>query len=208
MAKEYATTELRNFCKSVTRAAAVLRRGGVIVFPTETVYGIGVLASSGAGVRKLRKLKQRPDSKPFQFLVPDIEAAEDLGAEFSNRAEFLTRAFWPGPLTLVVPCSTGTGESEDGTIGVRVPDAPFILEVCCQLGGAIMSSSANPAGAPAPNNAEAADVFGNAVDLLVDGGSVYGVASTVVKCSDDKRYEILRSGGISDIAIENVFFKE
>lgn len=207
MAKEYIALP-GNLRGAVIRAAAVLRRGGVVVFPTETVYGIGVLAADAVAVRLLRELKQRPAPKPFQYLVPDIEAAADLGARFSPRAERLANAFWPGALTLVVPCAEGSGgtAAEDGTIGVRVPDFPFVLALCRELEGAIMSSSANPAGAAAPKDAAAADAFGDAVDLLVDGGVVDGIPSTVVKCPCDGKYEILRSGGVPDAAIENCFF--
>lgn len=176
------------------RAAEVFRDGGVVIFPTETVYGIGALAADARAVARLRELKGRTDAKPFQILVADMNMAKAMGAVFSSRAMRLARSFWPGPLTLVVP----DGTSSKDTLGVRVPDSEFVYALCRELGGAIVSSSANPAGAPPPVDAASADVFGDAVDLLVDGGpAVDGVPSTVVRCLDGD-YEILRSGGVGD----------
>ncbi|MDR1745633.1 MAG: threonylcarbamoyl-AMP synthase [Planctomycetota bacterium] len=192
MAKErIAIADDRN--SAVSRAAAVLLDSGIVVFPTETVYGIGVLATDAKALARLRDVKQRPAPEPFQFLVADLDAAKGLGAVFSSRAARLARTFWPGPLTLVVPDGTNSG----GTLGVRVPDSPFALALCRRVGGALISSSANPAGAPPPRDADAADVFGDAVDLLIDGGPAEGVASTVVKCVGDE-FEILRSGGVGN----------
>lgn len=181
---------------AVTAAAAVMNDGGVVVFPTETVYGIGVASGNAAALERLRELKGRSAAKPFQFLAADMEMARAMGAVFSNRAAKLARNYWPGPLTLVVPDGTG-----GATLGVRVPDSPFIHALCRELGRPVISSSANPAGAPAPADADAADVFGNGADLLIDGGPVAeGVPSTVVRCGTD-RFEILRSGGVDGDAI-------
>jgi len=176
------------------RAAEVFRAGGVVIFPTETVYGIGALATDARAVERLRDLKGRTAAKPFQFLVADMDMARRMGAVFSSQAARLARSFWPGPLTLVVP----DGTASEGTLGVRVPDSEFVHALCRELGGAIVSSSANPGGEPPPIDSAAADVFGDAVDLLVDGGkAVDGVPSTVVRCLEGN-FEILRSGGLSD----------
>lgn len=178
---------------AVREAADALRLGGVIVFPTETVYGIGVISGDAGALARLRALKERDAAKPFQFLAADLSMAKRMGAVFATKPEKLARNYWPGPLTLVVPDGTG-----DGTLGIRVPDSPFVLALCRELGRPIVSSSANPAGAPPPTTADAADVFGDAVDLLIDGGSAAdGVPSTVVLCRADA-FEILRRGGIDD----------
>ncbi len=183
---------------AVAPAAEALRAGGVLVFPTETVYGVGVAAGSAKALEKLRRVKQRPDGKPFQLLVADAAMAKAAGAVFSPRAERLARRFWPGPLTLVLPAAGG------GTLGVRVPDAPFVLAVCRRLGGGIVSSSANVAGAAPPADAAAADCFGDGADLLIDAGAVAaGVPSTVVRCEGD-RCDILREGGIARKDIDAV----
>ncbi len=185
---------------AVLAAAETLQAGGVIVFPTETVYGVGVAAGDARALDRLRQLKQREASKPFQFLVADLAMAEALGAVFSPRAQNLAAAYWPGPLTLVVPDGSG-----DGFLGIRIPDAPFVPALCRRLGKAVISSSANPAGAPPPLDASAADAFGGEVDLLLDGGGIRGgVPSTVVKCLHDG-FVILRHGGISPEAIASAW---
>lgn len=186
--------------EAVAKAAGVFRAGGVVVFPTETVYGIGVASGDAAALAKLRRLKQRDAEKPFQLLTADIDAAKKNGAVFSSRCLRLARRFWPGPLTIVVPDTSGTG-----TLGIRIPDSCFVLALCRELEIPIISSSANSAGRMPPLDAAAADTFGDDVDLLVDGGAVTGgTPSTVVRCLGDK-YEILRPGGIGAEAIASAW---
>lgn len=192
---------LDNWNSAVAPAVDALRRGGVLVFPTETVYGIGVAADQGGALEKMRRLKVRPEEKPFQLLAADMGMAKRIGAVFSGRAELLAETFWPGALTVVVPDGRG---SQGSTLGIRVPASGLILAVCRELGEPIVSSSANPAGAPPPANAAAADCFGDEVDLLIDAGDVAGVPSTVVRCVGDG-CEILREGGISADAIGAVW---
>lgn len=186
--------------EAVSEAAAAMERGGVVIFPTETVYGIGVLSGDAAALARLRALKGRAADKPFQLLTSGVDMARNLGAVFSTRAANLARNYWPGPLTLVVPDGTGG----DGTLGVRVPDSPFALALIERLGRPIVSSSANPAGMTPPVDADAADVFSGGEDgvaLLVDGGPVVGgMPSTVVRCGTDE-YEILREGGVDIEAV-------
>ncbi len=183
---------------AVAPAAEVLRAGGVLVFPTETVYGVGVAAGNADALESLRRLKKRPDGKPFQLLVADIAMAKSLGAVFSPRAERLARAFWPGPLTLVLPAAAGE------TLGIRVPDAPLVLAICRRLGGAIVASSANAAGDAPPADAAAADCFGDEADLLIDAGAIAeGVPSTVARCGGDG-CAVLREGGIAREALDAV----
>ena len=176
---------------AIELAAKVFLAGGVVVFPTETVYGIGALAGNADAMAKLRRLKGREDGKPFQYLIPDLECAAALGARLSPAAERLAAAYWPGALTVVVD-----NRLDGGTIGLRMPDSDFIRRVAKRAGGAIVASSANPPGAPAPTEAGSADAFGDAVDLLVDGGPCgVGVASSVVRISGED-VEVLRAGAI------------
>lgn len=186
--------------KAVSEAAAAMERGGVVIFPTETVYGIGVVSGDAAALARLRLLKGRAADKPFQLLTSGVGMARKMGAVFSSRAAKLARNYWPGPLTLVVPDGTGG----DGTLGIRVPDSPFALALIERLGRPIVSSSANPAGMPPPLDADAADVFSygeDGVALLIDGGPVVGgTPSTVVRCGVDA-YEILREGGVDGEAV-------
>ena len=188
--------------QAAEEAAEVLKAGGVIVFPTETVYGVGVAAGNADALHKLRALKNRQAGKPFQFLAADMAMAERLGAFFTPKAKKLARNYWPGPLTLVV--ADGTGDA-DATLGIRIPDSPFVLALCRELDGAVISSSANPAGAPPPLDAEVADVFGDAIDLLIDGGPIPGGApSTVVDCRSDD-YLILREGSVDAEAVKSAW---
>jgi L-threonylcarbamoyladenylate synthase len=184
--------------EAVAAAAGEMERGGVVIFPTETVYGIGVVAGDAAAVARLRMLKGRAADQPFQFLTTGIDMARRMGAVFSARAARLARNYWPGPLTLVVPDGGGS------TLGIRVPDSPFALALIERLGRAIVASSANPAGMPPPVDADAADGFSGGRDevaLLVDGGAATGgTPSTVVRCIGDE-YEILRDGGVNREAI-------
>ncbi|MCC8109832.1 MAG: threonylcarbamoyl-AMP synthase [Planctomycetes bacterium] len=191
---------LKNHDHSVAAAATVFTDGGIVVIPTETVYGIGVVSGNTDALARFRQVKDRPGDKPFQFLVADMEMARRFGAVFSTHSGRLATHFWPGPMTLVLPDGT-----RNGTLGVRVPDSPFALQVLRELGRPIISSSANRSGQPAPLTADDADVFGDDVDLLVDGGPVSGgVPSTVVLCGSDD-YEILRPGGVPEDAIENAW---
>lgn len=189
--------------EAVNAAVASLRESGVIVFPTETVYGIGVTAGDPIAYAKLRCLKQRPDGKPFQYLCADVQMAEGLGAVFSEQCLRLAENFWPGPLTMVVPDGT-----EEGSLGIRIPDSSFMLALCRKLEKPIIASSANVSGKRVPQDAATADTFGNAVCLLVDGGATTeGVPSTVVRCLDNQ-CEILRAGGIKSEAIKAVWSGE
>lgn len=188
---------------AVSALADTLLRGGVAIFPTETVYGIGVAAGQPDALERLRRLKGRAVSQPFQCLIGDVADALRLGAVFSPGAERLARRYWPGPLTLVLPVG-GNGE----TLGLRVPDSPAILAVIRRLGTGIVTSSANPAGRPPPGDAEAADVFPEGVDILIDGGvSPVGTASSVVRCGGEG-YEILREGAIGAEAIAITWERE
>ncbi|MDR1521023.1 MAG: L-threonylcarbamoyladenylate synthase [Planctomycetota bacterium] len=173
-------------------AVETLAGGGVAIFPTDTVYGVGALSGRADAIGKLRRLKGREgaDAKPFQFLAADLAMARELGALPCLGAEKLARRFWPGPLTLVVPGADGSG------IGIRVPNSPFVLTLCRRLGKALVSSSANPAGQPAPSDADAADAFGDQADLLLDGGRIAGgLPSTVASCLEGE-LRILRGGGV------------
>ncbi|MDR3078386.1 MAG: threonylcarbamoyl-AMP synthase [Planctomycetota bacterium] len=178
---------------ALAAAAGILAGGGVAIFPTETVYGVGAAAGCPEALARLRRLKGREDGKPFQFLAADLEMARALGVRVTPEAERLARRFWPGPLTLVMPSEKG-GEG----VGIRIPDAPFVLALCRRLGRALVASSANPAGAPPPTDAQAAEVFGEAVDILVDGGRTDGAPSTVASCLDGE-LRILRPGALDPL---------
>lgn len=183
-----------------SRATALeaLRRGELILFPTETVYGIGGDAAHPAAVERLAAAKGRPYGKPFQWLVADTAAARRGSTGWDDRAERLARAFWPGPLTLVVPAG-------NETLGWRVPRQAWLLDLLHELGHAIVASSANPSNTPPPKTcAEAVRLLGASAALAVDGGTVpKGEASTVAELTP-RGLHILRAGAIPEAALREV----
>lgn len=177
---------------ALAAAAAALAAGELAVFPTETVYGIAAVAGHAGALARLRRSKGRDGDKPFQLLVADSAMGVALGGVFSPGARRLAEAVWPGPLTLVVPAI-----GPDATLGLRVPGNAFARDLIRRLGRALVTSSANRHGEPAPVDAEAADVFGGEVAVVVDGGPVgNGLASTVVAAREDGGYAILREGAL------------
>jgi L-threonylcarbamoyladenylate synthase len=152
---------------------ATLKAGGVAIFPTETVYGIGASAFSIHGIRRIYKLKGRRWNKPLALLVTSLEAAAPLVEEIPREAHQLAKAFWPGPMTLVLRASPlgrlVTGGLE--TIGVRVPDHPVALGLLRALGVPMATTSVNRSGEdPATSGTVAAKLFGSKVEWMVDGG--------------------------------------
>ena len=176
-------------------AAACLKSGGVIVAPTETVYGLMTLWGNPVGRDRLFVLKNRPREKHLQMLARDVPTAVRCGVEPSPALARLASRFWPGPLTLV--CGAG-GEA---TIGLRIPDHAFIQALLALLDEPLAATSANLSGEPAARDAESA-VAGlcGEPDLLVDGGRVAGAGSTVASIATP-HLEVLRPGPISREAL-------
>ena len=188
----------------ISEAAAVLRRGGVIAYPTETFYGLGALASDGAAVARLVRAKGRPDGKPLPLLGADLAQLEAV-AEFSPLARRLAAAFWPGPLTLVLPARPGlhpaiTGGS--GTVGVRVTSGVVASALAVAAGGALVSTSANPSGQPPPTTATGLDGALRArLDLVLDGGATPGGRPSTVVAIEEGRLTLLRPGAVAVEAV-------
>lgn len=175
----------------VADAARVIKAGGLVAFPTETVYGIGVSAHVPGALDKLFALKGRDPSKPVALLLSRFDEAERFVPGVPALARRLAAAYCPGPITLVLPGRDGS------TVGLRVPDHPIALALVRACGGALYATSANVSGhRPARSAAEVAAAFPEGLDLVLDGGAAQiGEPSTVVKVTDD-RYEILRVGAI------------
>lgn len=176
----------------IQQVVAVLRAGGVIAAPTETVYGLMTLWSNAAGRERLYALKQRDERKPFQMLAADLPMAQAAGVLPDPRLERLVAQFCPGPLTLVCRAADG------GTIGLRMPQHSFCLRLLRVLGEPLAATSANRSGAPAAVSAAAAVAeLDGQPDLLIDGGTIAdGAASTVVSLVDAE-LQILRAGPVS-----------
>lgn len=190
----------------IDRALSVLRAGGLVAIPTETVYGLAADASNADAVRRVFAVKGRPADHP---LIVHVGAAAQLGdwaASIPPAAAVLADACWPGPLTLLVPRALTVLDLITGgrpTVGVRVPAHPLTLELLARFGGGLAAPSANRFGRVSPTTADhvRADL-GDAVDFVLDGGACpVGVESTIVDCTVDPP-QVLRPGGISPEEIE------
>ena len=192
----------------ISAAVDILRRGGLVAFPTETVYGLGADAANPEAVERIFVAKGRPRSHPVIVHLAEPAAAKEWAAEVPDSAAALADAFWPGPLTLVLPRSDLVPDAVTGgldTVGLRVPAQPLALELLAAFGGGVAAPSANRFGRVSPTRADhvRADL-GTAVDLILDGGPCpVGVESTIVDCSaDDVR--VLRPGGVPVELLEAV----
>ena len=191
------------------RAALILRQGGLVAFPTETVYGLGADATSATAVTGIYAAKDRPRFNPLISHLESREAAEAQG-RFDDAARALAEAFWPGPLTLVVPAGPGCticdlARAGLDTVGLRVPAHPLAQDLLGRVGRPVAAPSANRSGRVSPTTAEhvLADLDGR-IDAVVEGGVAdVGVESTIVACLDGSP-RLLRPGGVPRAAIEAV----
>jgi len=192
----------------VASAVEVLRRGGLVALPTETVYGLAANAEDELAVRRIFAAKGRPQSHPLIVHVADAAAASGFAAELSGDAARLARELWPGPLTMVVrrgPRALDVVTGGQDTVALRVPAHPLALEVLRSFGGGLAAPSANRFGRTSPTTAQhVRDDLGGAVDLVLDGGPCsVGVESTIVDLSAGAP-AILRPGGLPREEIERV----
>jgi len=198
---------------AIAEAARILGAGGLVAFPTETVYGLGADATNAAAVARIYAAKGRPSFNPLIAHVNDAAAARAL-ARFDAAAETLANAFWPGPLTLVVPKSAACPVAELATAGldtvaVRVPAHPVARALIAALGRPVVAPSANRSGHVSPTTAEhvLADLAGR-IDLVLDGGPArVGVESTILLCLDGA-VTLLRPGGLAREAIERAIGRQ
>lgn len=182
-------------------SADVLRGGGLVVFPTDTVYGLGADPANPRAVQRIYAVKRRPDAKAIIWLLATLRDAR-AWCVVDVRAEVLADRFWPGGLTLVLP-RLNPARGELSTLGVRVPAHPAALAIISAFGAAVATTSANRSGEPSPKSAdEASTQLGSDVDLMVDAGLSGGVESTVVDLSVDPPVQ-LRAGAVPGAAIED-----
>lgn len=191
----------------IDKALEVLSAGGLVAFPTETVYGLGADATQDMAVARIYEAKGRPQFNPLIAHVLNVDAALEL-AEFPSDAMKLATRFWPGPLTLVLPrrdpCPVSMLASAGlASLALRVPAHPMALDLLRGFGKPIVAPSANPSGRISPTTAEHVRAgLGRKVDLILDGGpSAVGLESTIVSFLDE-RPRLLRSGGLSREALE------
>ncbi len=197
---------------AIGEAVRCLAAGGLVAFPTETVYGLGADATDGQAVARLYAAKGRPCFNPLIAHVPDLAAARML-ASFATDAMRLAEAFWPGPLTLVLPKTPDCPVAELATAGldtiaVRVPAHVFARKLLSAFGKPVVAPSANRSGHVSPTLAAhvVSDLNGR-IDLIIDGGPTpVGVESTIVACCGVP--VLLRPGGLSRLAIEDVIGRQ
>ncbi|HMP55731.1 MAG TPA: L-threonylcarbamoyladenylate synthase, partial [Novosphingobium sp.] len=195
---------------ALARAAEVLRAGGLVAVPTETVYGLAARADRADAGARIYRAKGRPDFNPLIVHVPDLAAAERL-ARFDERARALAAAFWPGPLTLVLPLREGAALAPAVTAGLdtvalRCPAHPAMRAVLDATGLPLAAPSANRSGAVSPTRAaHVAASLGERVDLILDGGACEaGLESTIVALRADGTWQVLRPGPLPESRISAI----
>jgi L-threonylcarbamoyladenylate synthase len=185
----------------IKEAAQIIKRGGLVAFPTETVYGLGANALDEQAAAKIYLAKGRPQDNPLIVHIHSVTQLDGIVKEIPSKARNLMDKFWPGPLTIIfnkkdiVPPGTTGGLD---TVGVRMPDNPIALALIREAGLPIAAPSANISGRPSPTNArDVYDDLSGKVDMILDGGAcTLGVESTVVDVSEDVPL-VLRPGGLT-----------
>ncbi len=192
----------------IKKAVTLLKQGGLVAFPTETVYGLGADAKNPDALRKIFHAKQRPMDHPLIVHIGDISQLSLWARDIPDSALQLAKAFWPGPLTLILKKSPSVSDLVTGqqdTIGLRIPNHPVALLLLKEFGSGIAAPSANRFGRISPTTAAAVrEELGDTVDCILEGGQcAVGVESTIVDLSGEQ-VTILRPGMINAKQIENV----
>lgn len=195
-----------NDAAAVDEAARVLREGGLVVFPTDTVYGVGAAVDRPDAVARLYVAKGRPLDRPIPVLIADLDQLERLARDVNDAILRLARRFWPGALTIVVPAQPWLPVEivrDTGAVGLRMPDHPVALAIIRVAGGAVATTSANRSGErEACTVEEAVAALGETVDLYVDGGRTPGGIPSTVVALEDGEIRILRRGALDPALVE------
>jgi L-threonylcarbamoyladenylate synthase len=178
----------RRLAQRIAEAAALLRGGGIVAYPTETFYGLGALASHHGALERLAAAKLRPEGKPLPLLAGDLAQVERVASLAAPLARHLAGRFWPGPLTLVLPAAPDLDPlvtAGDDTVAIRIPGSEVARALALAAGGALVSTSANLSGEPPPAEAGAlAEALRSRLDGVLDGGPTPGgLPSTIVAVS-------------------------
>lgn len=190
----------RRLAERIAEAAALLRGGGIVAYPTETFYGLGALASRHDALERLAAAKLRPEGKPLPLLAGDLAQVEQVASLAAPLARRLAGRFWPGPLTLVLPAAPGVDPlvtAGDDTVAIRIPGSEVARALALAAGGALVSTSANLSGEPPPAEAGAlAPALRSRLDGVLDGGATPGgLPSTIAAVSGD-RLRCVREGAV------------
>ncbi len=203
-------TPIHDACSGLSEAVEtgveVLKNHGVVAYPTDTLYGLGAAFNDLEAVDRVFDIKGRPRNAALPLLVASSADVKQVALGLDPRAEILMEAFWPGPLTLVVPSTQATPDlvtGGRGTVAVRMPDHPVPQELVRLLGCPITGTSANPTGGPDPATAEdVRKTLGDLVDYVIDGGPApIGQPSTVIDLTGE-RPRLIRAGALTVEAIE------
>jgi L-threonylcarbamoyladenylate synthase len=194
--------------RDLEKGISILRKGGVIAFPTDTVYGLGADAFNSVAVQRIYEIKGRSESNPFPLLIADVKQLAALAEPIPELARFLARQFWPGGVTLVlskidsVPAYLASGP----TIAVRVPNHPGCLALLQHLAGPLIGTSANVSGQPAALTAdEVRQQLGDRIDLIIDGGECPGGQESTVLDITREPPVILRQGIVPSHEIDRAY---
>lgn len=195
--------------RALELAITALQHGGVIAFPTDTVYGIGASLKHPEALRRIYDLKGRSPDKPLPILIARVEMLDELSPDVDERLVDLAEQFWPGALTIVLPAADhlpAEVKAPDNTIGVRLPNHSIPLSIAGRAGGAIATTSANLSGQESAHAAtEIRDSFGSAIDIILDGGfAPQENPSTVIRLVDGE-IVVLREGVISADALRKAW---
>lgn len=181
-------------------AAALLRAGGIVAYPTETYYGLGARWDRAEALERLAAAKLRPEGKPLPLLAADAAQVAAVALPLPPGAARLAGRLWPGPVTLVVPARPGLPEpltGGTGTVGVRIPGSAMARALAAAAGGALVSTSANPSGGAPPDRAGALDpALVGRIDGVLDGGPTPGGAPSTVVDATGERPRLLREGAV------------
>ena len=201
--------------QKIQEGVALLKNGGVIAYPTDTVYGLGAGMEFRQAVERVYQIKERPMSMPLPLLIADIAQLDNLTESVSETANTLIKQFWPGGLTLVFKAIPGVPEiitAGANTVAIRIPAHPVALALIRGLGMPLVGTSANLSGkASALTADEVGEQIGDRIDMVVDGGRCPGgIESTIIDVSGEKP-KILRAGAITEQEIEKatgIIFRE
>ena len=188
------------------RIAETIARGGVIAFRTDTFYGLGVDPFNRIALQRIKQLKGREATKPILVVISDIDQIERFISERSRAFDHLAERFWPGALTLIGKAALAVPDevtADTGTIGIRLPDDDNVRELIRACGGALTATSANLSGEePARSAQQVHKYFGDAIDLIVDGGEARTNAPSTVVDTTGARPRVVREGAITAAEVE------
>ena len=195
--------------EAIKRAGQILQNGGLVAFPTETVYGLGGNALDPRASMKIYAAKGRPSDNPLIIHIADMSSLPKIVSEIPAKAQLLAEKFWPGPLTMILPkAEIVPGETTGGldSVAVRFPSDLIAQELIKAAGGFVAAPSANTSGRPSPTRAEHVEEdLGDAIDMILDGGQVgIGLESTIVDFTED--IPVVLREQIRQVQLQVVYF--